>query len=70
MLNRLKDLSHVISDVANPEVAKNLTEIYEDLVIRGYAMSSKYWQLVKTLAAVEQERDMLRLKLDEDMPLD
>ena len=69
MLDSLKELSKMISDVTDPGVAKDLTKTYEDLVVRSYAMSSKYWRLVRTLAAVEQERDMLRLKLDDDMPL-
>ena len=64
MLDSLKKLSAVISDVADPEVAEDLTEIYEDIVSRASAMSRKYWRLVKTLAAVEQERDLLKAGLN------
>lgn len=59
MLDSLKELSNVISDVVDLEVAEDLTEIYEYLVVRAHAMSRKYWLLVKTLAAIEQERDIL-----------
>ena len=70
MLGTLKELSGVIGDVVDSEIAEDLTEICEDLVSRVNTMECKYWKLVKTLAAVEKERDMLRLKLDDDMPLD
>ena len=50
--------------MVDPEVAEELTEIYEDLTSRACEMSQKYWKLVKTLAATEQERDRLANKLN------
>ena len=74
LLDSLKELLAVISDVADFEVAEDLTEIYEDIVSRASAMSRKYWKLVKTLAAMEKARDLLEIELNmlmaDDLPLD
>ena len=43
-----------------------MTNIYIDLVTRADDASRKYWKLVKTLAAIEKERDGLRKKLEEE----
>ena len=64
MLDSLKELSVVISDVVDPELAEDLTEIYEDLVCCVNTMNCKYWKLVKTLAGVEKERDQLSNELN------
>ena len=45
------------------ELADEMTDIYVDLVTRVDVMSKRYWELVKTLAEVEVERDKLREKL-------
>ena len=56
------------------EVAGDLTEMYEDIVSHASAMLSKYWKLVKTLAAMEKARDLLEIELNmlmkDDLPLD
>ena len=74
LLGSLKELSTVISDVADFEVAEDLTGIYEDIVRRASAMSSKYWKLVKMLADVVKARDLLEIELnmlmEDDLPLD
>ena len=42
LLKSLQDLSAVKSDIADLEVAEDLTEIYEDIVSRASVMSHKY----------------------------
>ena len=64
MLDSLKELSGVISNVVDPEVAEDLTEIYEDLTSCACKMSQKYWKLVRTLAVVEKECDQLSNELN------
>ena len=74
LLDSLEGLSAVISNVTDLEVAKDMTEIYEDITNRVSAMSNKYWKLVKTLAAAEKTLDLLEIKLnmlmEDDLPLD
>ena len=70
----LKNLSDKIGEVYDLEVADNLTEIYGDLVTKVRAGSRQYWVIVKILAAVERERDILRREMnnlmEDDLPLD
>ena len=58
MLRLLEMLSAKISDVTDLDVAKELTDVYENITTASATLSRKYWGLVKTLAAVEQERDI------------
>ena len=62
----LRELSDKIAEVYNLELAGEMTNIYIDLVTRADDASRKYWKLVKTLAAIEKERDGLRKKLEEE----
>ena len=58
MLRLLDVLSSKISDVTDLDVAIELTEVYENITTAAATLSRKYWGLVKTLAAVEQEQDI------------
>ena len=58
MLRLLEMLSSKISGVSGLDVARELTEVYENIATSAATLSHKYWRLVKTLAAVEQERDV------------
>ena len=58
VLRLLEVLSAKISDVSDLDVAKELSEVYEKVTTAVATLSRKYWGLVKTLAAVEQERDI------------
>ena len=59
----LEELSAKITEVYDLELAEEMADIYVDLVTRVDVISKRYWELVKTLAAVEVERDKLREKL-------
>ena len=56
LIDSLEELSAVISNVTDLEVAEDLTEIYEDITNRVSAMSHKYWKLVKTLTCAEKKQ--------------
>ena len=62
----LRELSDKIAEVYDLELAGEMTNIYIDLVTRADDVSRKYWKLVKTLAAIEKERDELRKKLEKE----
>ena len=62
----LRELSDKITEVYDLGLAEEMTDIYIDLVTRADEASRKYWELVRTLAAVEKERDELRNKLNEE----
>ena len=59
----LEELSAKITEVYDLELAEEMADIYVDLVTLVDVISKRYWELVKTLAAVEVERDKLREKL-------
>ena len=74
LLDSLEELSAVISNATDLEVAEDLTGIYEDITNRVSAMSNNYWKLVKTLAAAEKTLDLLEIEsnmlMEDDLPLD
>ena len=65
----LRELSDKIAEVYDLELAGEMTDMYIDLVTRADEASGKYWKLVRTLAAVEKERDELRNKFNEERRL-
>ena len=59
-----EELSEKITEIYDVELAKEITEIYEDLALstgelitRYEKGSARYWGLVKKLAKCEKERD-------------
>ena len=65
----LKSISDKISEIYDLDLAEEFTDIYEDLVTRVKGSSKRYWNLVKTLATIEKERDELRKELEEERRL-
>lgn len=62
----LKSISDKISEIYDLDLAEEFTDIYGELVTRVNRLSKRYWKLVRTLAAIEKERDELRNKLEEE----
>ena len=60
----LRELSDKITEIYDQEFAEEFTEIFKVLVTRVKNASKGYWDLVKKLAMIEEERDELRRELD------
>ena len=65
----MRKISDKIGEIYDLDLAEEFTHIYEDLVTRVKGLSKRYWNLVKTLATIEKERDELRKELEEERRL-
>ena len=62
----LKSISDKISEIYDLDLAEEFTDIIVELIRRVKETSRRYWKLVRTLAAIEKERDELLKELEKE----